>query len=181
MPIRAIKCNFCGASIEWDGSYGEQVKCTYCASTFIPAATELEKVWRMTDPVARARYEFDGTMDKLEHDIRYEVMRGQDWSILDQAYTSEITRLEKDGIIRKLATFWAVSPHPSVYSAQTDGELQLGEHRLLFQKGDEIVWACPMTRDRFGLDFPVLIGDFRDAEIQRLCGVMVNAMQGRMG
>jgi hypothetical protein len=140
----------------------------------------LEEVWMMTDPVARARYEFKGEMNKLEHDIRYEVMRGADWSNFDREYLAEMRRLEQAEIVRKLASFWSVSPHPPVYRALTDSEIVLGKHRIPFQKGDEIVWACPMTRDRFNLDLPILIGDFQDAEVQRLCGMMVNAMQGRM-
>ena len=135
----------------------------------------------MTDPVARARYEFRGKLNKLEHDIRYEVMRGQDWSKLDREYLTEIRRLEKAGAVRKLASFWSVSPHPPVYRAIADGEMVVDQHRITFRRGDEIVWACPMTRDRFDLDRPVLIGDLQDAEVQRLCGMMINAMQGRMG
>ncbi len=135
----------------------------------------------MTDPVARARYEYDGTLNQLEHDLRYEVMRGENWSDSDREYLREIARLKKEGTIRQLASFWAVSPHPPVYRALSDGNLRMGERNLDFSAGDEIVWACPMTRDRFGLDMPVLIGDFQGARIQRLCGKMVNAMQGRMG
>lgn len=74
----------------------------------------------MTDPVARARDEFSDTLAKLEHDIRYEVLRGQDWSDLDHAYLQEITRLESAGMVRRLASFWAVSPHPPVYRALLD-------------------------------------------------------------
>lgn len=82
--------------------------------------------------------------------------------------------------LRRLASFWAVSPHPPVYRARQEGEIHLGGQRIPFRKGAEIVWACPMTRDRFDLDVPVLIGDFQDERVQRLCGEMVNAMQGRM-
>lgn len=135
----------------------------------------------MTDPVARARYEFDGTLDQLEHDIRFEVLRGQDWSALDRAYQQEISRLEASGAVRKLASFWAASPHPPVYRALQNGEFILGERQFPFRQGQEIVWACPMTRDRFDLDAPVLIGDFQDARVQRLCSEMASAMQGRMG
>ncbi|MEE8119906.1 MAG: hypothetical protein V3T55_00135 [Anaerolineales bacterium] len=180
MKLTEIDCKNCGAPVMWDGSYGKTIRCEHCGSTFMPAATAMEDAWLMTDPVARARYEFDGKLDKLEHDIRYEVMRGQDWSESDRAYRREIHRLELSGVVRKLASFWAVSPHPPIYRASGDGEIQLGERRLPFKAGDEIIWACPMTRDRFSLDLPVLIGDFQDSRVQRLCGVMVNAMQGRM-
>ncbi len=146
----------------------------------MPASTGMEDVWLMTDPVARARYEFEGTLEELEQDIRYEVMRGQDWSELDRAYLQEVARLQAEGLIRPLASFWAASPHPPIYRALAGGEFRFGGQAVPFEKGDEIVWACPMTRDRFELDLPVLIGDFRDARTQRLCGVMVDAMQGRM-
>lgn len=178
--LRKINCVNCGAPLEWDGSYGKAVTCRYCETTFIPAATTMEEVWLMTDPVARARYEFSGTLDKLEHDIRYEVMRGGDWSELDRTYLREVARLESEGAVRKLASFWAVSPHPPVYRARRDGELRLAGQRIPFKKGEEIVWACPMTRDRFELDLPVLIADFNDTRVQKLCGEMTNAMQGRM-
>jgi len=180
MEMRRITCQSCGASIEWDGRYGKPVTCSYCGSTFLPAASQLQDVWLMTDRVARARYEFEGSLDKLEHDVRFEVMRGEDWSELDRAYGREIERLEAEGKVRKLASFWAISPHPPVYRALTDGSLQLGAQSVAFHEGDEIVWACPMTRDRFGVDQPVLIGDFQDERTQRLCGVMANAMQARM-
>lgn len=181
MKIKQLKCESCGASIDWDGKYGKPVNCSYCGSTFMPAATEMEDVWLMTDPVARARYEFNDTLDKLEHDIRYEVMRGRDWSELDRAYLGEVDRLEQAGAVRRLASFWVTSPHPPVYRARVDGEFKLDGQRLPFRKGDEIVWACPMTRDQFDLDLPVLIADLTDARVQRLCGKMANAMQGRMG
>lgn len=181
MGVRRINCESCGAPIDWDGTYGKPVTCSYCGSIFIPAATEMEDVWLMTDPVALARYEFNGILDKLEHDIRYEVLRGKDWSQVDRAYLREITRLEEAGVVRKLASFWAISPHPPVYRALADGEMHHGGQRVPFRKGDEIVWACPMTRDCFGLDLPVLLGDFQDERVQRLCGEMANAMQARMG
>ncbi len=180
MGSRQLECESCGAPVDWDGRYGASVRCAYCRSTFLPAATEMEDVWLLTDPVARARYEFTGTLDKLEHDIRYEVMRGKDWDRSDRAYLKEISRLEQVGEVRKLASFWAVSPHPTVYRALRDGVLRLGDTRIPFRRGDEITWACPMTRDRFNLAVPVLVGDLQDETLQRFCGEMFNAMQGRM-
>lgn len=180
MEMQRISCQSCGASIEWDGRYGKPVTCSYCGSTFLPAASPMQDVWMMTDPVARARYEFEGSLDELEHDIRFEVMRGGDWTELDRAYAREIERLEAEGKVRRLASFWAISPHPPVFRALEDGSIRLGAASVSFGKGDEIVWACPMTRDQFSLDLPVLIGDFQDERTQRLCGVMASAMQGRM-
>jgi hypothetical protein len=180
MQIREVSCENCGASLEWDGKYGETVKCNFCNSTFIPTASDAEDVWLMTDPVARSNYEFEGKLDKLEHDIRFEVLRGKDWSEPDWIYLQEIDRLERDGLIRRLASFWAVSPHPPIFRALADGEVILGEKKLPFREGDEITWACPMTRDLADMDHPVLIGDFQDSRMRQLCGEMSNAMMARM-
>jgi hypothetical protein len=38
----------------------------------------------MTDPVVRARQEFDGRLVPLVLDIRFEVLRGQNWNELDR-------------------------------------------------------------------------------------------------
>lgn len=139
-------------------------------------------IWLMTDPVAYARYEFEGKLDKLEFDIKYEVLRGQPWSELDYQYLEEINRLLKKGYIKKLASYWAVSPHPTIYRALTDGNMFIGGKAYPFRKGQEITWACPMTRDMLDLDGPALIGNFSsEPRITKLCGEMPTAMKGRMG
>ncbi|MBI3760423.1 MAG: zinc ribbon domain-containing protein [Chloroflexi bacterium] len=182
MPISLtqINCPNCGAPLAWDGTYGKPITCPYCGSQVMPGSTEVDDVWLFTDPVARARFEFNGTLDELEHDIRYEVLRGRTWSDLDRECKRELDRLEREGLIRKLASFWALSPFPTVYRARQDGELTLGGRRFSFRKGQELVWACPMTRDRFELDDPILIGDFASERVQHLCGAMADAMMGRM-
>ena len=182
MPVTLtrLNCPNCGAPLEWDGTYDKPVTCPYCGSTFIPGPTDVDDLWLFTDPVARARFEFNGTLDKLEHDIRYEVLRGGTWNVLDRACKRELDRLEQQGVIRKLASFWAVSPFPPVYRARQDGEVILADKRFPFQKGQELVWACPMTRDRFELDYPILIGDFESERVQRTCGEMAQAMMGRI-
>lgn len=166
MGLRELQCVNCGGPLEWDGKYGKPVKCPYCGTTFIPAATGMENVWLMTDPVARARYEFEGSLDKLDHDIRYEVMRGQDWSPSDRAYVQQVSDLERVGVVRKMASFWSVSPHPPIYRALKDGQFNLGGSPIPFHSEDEIVWACPMTRDRFHLRTAVLIGNFDDEHVR---------------
>jgi hypothetical protein len=146
----------------------------------MPGPSQVDDVWLMTDPVARARFEFDGTLDKLEHDIRYEVLRSGTWGDLDRECKGELEHLERDSAIRKLASFWSLSPFPPVYRALQDGELTLGGQRFPFRRGQELVWACPMTRDRFELEYPILIGDFASERVRRLCGEMADAMMGRM-
>src|SRR6266545_5877577 len=118
----------------------------------MPGPSDVDDVWLMTDPVARARYEFNGTLDKLEHDIRWEVLRGGTWSALDREVKRQLDELERQGVIRKLASFWSTSPFTPVYRARQDGALILDGKRFPFQKGQDMIWACPMTRDRFNLD-----------------------------
>jgi hypothetical protein len=180
VTLTKLNCPNCGAPLDWDGTYGKPITCPYCGSTFMPGPTEVDDVWLFTDLVARARFEFDGVLEKLEHDIRYEVLRGGTWSALDRECQQELDRLERAGVIRKLASFWAFSPFPPVYRARQDGELALGDRHFPFRKGQELVWACPMTRDRFELDDPILIGDFASERVQRTCGEMAGAMMGRM-
>lgn len=180
ITLKELNCSNCGAPINWDGTYGQPVTCPHCGSQFMPGPTEVDDVWLMTDPVARARYEYNGTLDKLEHDIRWEVLRGGTWSDLDRECKRELERLEREGVIRKLASFWATSPFAPIYRARQDGEVRLGGQRFPFRKGQEMIWACPMTRDRFELDYPILIGDFEGERVQRLCGEMREAMMGRL-
>lgn len=180
VTLKQLQCPNCGAPLEWDGRYDKPVTCSYCGSQFMPGPADVDDVWLMTDPVARARYEFAGTLDQLEHDIRYEVLRGATWNELDRACKRELDRLEREGTIRKLASFWALSPFPPVYRARQEGHLTLSGKVFSFRKGEELVWACPMTRDRFELDDPILIGDFGSDRVQHLCGEMAGAMMGRM-
>ena len=72
------------------------------------------------------------------------------------------------------------SPFPPVYRARRDGEISLRGKRFPFRKGQELVWACLMTRDQFELDYPIPISDFDSACVQRTCGEMAQAMMGRM-
>lgn len=178
--LKQLQCPNCGAPLEWDGHYDKPITCPYCGSQFMPGPTDVDDIWLMTDPVARARFEFAGTLGQLDHDIRFEVLRGGTWTKMDRSCKRELDRLEKEGIIRKLASFWALSPFPPVYRARQEGQLALGGKEFSFRKGEELVWACPMTRDRFELDYPILIGDFTSDRVQRLCSEMVDAMMGRM-
>ncbi|KKN35878.1 hypothetical protein LCGC14_0779370 [marine sediment metagenome] len=56
-------------------------------------------IWALTDPDARDNYEEQGELSTLEHDIRYEVMRGGPWQPKELEYKREIRRLLLEGII----------------------------------------------------------------------------------
>lgn len=178
--LKQLECPSCGAPLAWDGKYSHPITCPYCGSQVMPGPSDVDDVWLMTDPVARARYEFNGTLDKLEHDIRWEVLRGSTWSALDREVKRQLGELERQGVIRTLASFWSTSPFTPVYRARQAGALLLDGKHFPFQKGQDIIWACAMTRDRFNLDYPILIGNFEDETVQRLCGEMREAMKGRL-
>ena len=136
-------------------------------------------VFLMTDPVARARYEREGKTEELENDIRYEVMRGKPWHPEDIEFLQQMRILRSQGVIRKMASFWNISPHPSVYRALKDGKMRIGGKQYSFRRGLDMVWACPMLRDLAALPGPVLIDTFSSKRIAQLCGAMSNAMVGR--
>ena len=182
MPVsfEGLTCPNCGAPTQWDGTYGRPVTCPYCGAQVMPGPTDVDDIWLMTDPVARARFEFRGQLPELEHDVRYEVLRGGTWSDMDRECKQVLEGLARQGALRGIASFWALSPFPPIYRAQQDGELPLGGRKFSFRKGQELIWACPMTRDRFELEAPILIGDFQSERVQRLCGEMADAMMGRL-
>ncbi len=133
----------------------------------------------MTEPAARARYEREGRLDELERDIRFEVMRGRPWSPTDLEYLQEVMRLQSSAVLRPLASFWHVSPHPTVFRALRKGTLSVAGKTYRFRRGEDIVWVCPMLRDAAFLESPVLIGRFDAKRINVLCGAMSNAMLGK--
>ena len=70
--------------------------------------------WAFTDPDAREGYAHRGDLQRLEHDIRYEVMRGGPWLPEELEYKTEIRRLLREGVISDKGTYWFRSPHPTV-------------------------------------------------------------------
>lgn len=135
-----------------------------------------DNVWMMTDPVAKAKYEHQGRLDELEQDIRFEVLRGRPLSAEDIAFAQQIDWLEQTGVVKRMASYWAVSPHSPIYRAEQAGHLSLAGRTLEFRRGDQLVWLCQMGMETFDSDVPVLIGNLRSAHVSRLCGDMGNAM-----
>lgn len=181
MPVnlKQLNCPNCGAPLNRDGKYDKPIVCPYCGSQFMPGPTEVDDVWLMTDPVARARFEFNGTLDKFEHDICYEVLRGGPWQPEDLEYKSEISRLLREGLIADKGAFWFRSPHPTVYRARRDGLLTIAGRVYRFRAGDDLVFQCRMERDDAEEDpGPVLIARLQSTEKAVLCGEMSASMKG---
>ncbi len=139
-------------------------------------------VFAFTDPDAREVYRQGGRIRELEHDIRYEVMRGEAWRPDELEYKREIRRLLRAGAIADKGSYWFTSPFPTVYQALRGGEIAVGGKRYAFGEGDDIVFQCRMTRDMNpALTGPVLIDRLRPTEKAVLCGEMGGAMKGMQG
>jgi hypothetical protein len=139
-------------------------------------------IWAFTDPDARDQYEQSGELDKLEHDIRFEVMRGETWLPEELEYKIEIRRLLREGTIGDKGSYWFTSPFPTVYRALSSGSFTAGGRDYNFREGDDIVFQCRMTQDmNTNPTGPALIAQLKPTEKSQLCGDMGGAMKGMKG
>ena len=136
-------------------------------------------MWAFTDPDAKDDYTRRGQLRELEHDLRFEVMRAEPWSLEDLAYKLEIRRLLREGVLADKGTYWYRSPHPTVYRAQRIGALTVAGTTYRFHTGDDLVFQCRMERDRVKDDpGPVLIARLQSTGQTVLCNDMPDAMKG---
>lgn len=140
---------------------------------------EPNDVWAFTDPDAREDYARNGKMQRLERDIRFEVMRAGEWQAEELEFRSEVRRLLREGVVADKGAYWYRSPHPTVYRAQRGGALTVGGKIYRFAAGDDIVFQCRMERDEREEDpGPVLIARLQPTNNAVLCGDMSSAMKG---
>ena len=138
-----------------------------------------QDIWAFTDPDARDAFAEEGNLEKLEHDIRYEVMRGEPWEEEELAFKREIRRLLRKGAITDKGSYWFTSPFPTVYRAVQDGELRIGKRTFEFRSGDDLVFQCRMTRDMNTRSIgPLLVDRLQPTNKAQLCGDMGGAMKG---
>ncbi|MBI3760424.1 MAG: hypothetical protein HY260_00990 [Chloroflexi bacterium] len=142
-------------------------------------------IWAFTDPDAKDTYTRREGLRRLEHDIRFEVMRGGPWQPEELEYKTEVRQLLREGVIQDKGTYWYRSPHPTVYRAVRPGALSIAGQVFRFNPGDDLTFQCRMERDENpSLPGPVVIARFKNAEATALCGEMSGAMKGmgkRMG
>ena len=138
-----------------------------------------EDIWLFTDPVAKANFRFKGNLLEVEHDIRFNVMRGKSWQEVDLEYLHEIKRLCEDGFIKKTTSFWFSSPFTPIYKALQNGKIVISNKKYPFKKGEEIAWQCQMGRELLNLNAPVLIGIFTPKILTKYCKEMENAIKGK--
>ncbi len=138
-----------------------------------------EDIWAFTDPDAREKFERNGKMEALEHDIRFEVMRGESWLPEELEYKREIRRLLRSGAVVDKGMYWFTSPFPTVYRSIRDGSLNIDGREYRFSEGDDIVFQCRMNRDmdRY-LKGPALVARLQPTSKAQLCGEMGGAMKG---
>ena len=117
--------------------------------------------WLFTDPLAREIYQQQGRLGMLEEDIRDYVMYGGQWAPEDQECKREIRRLLREGLITPSSIFGYLSPHPTVYCAQDDGELKIAGQRLTFERSDDIVYEPWLAR----VAHPALAGPIRIGQL----------------
>lgn len=136
-------------------------------------------IWAFTDPDARDAYARRGDLEKLEHDIRYEVMRDEPWQPEELEFKRETRRLLKERVIADKGSYWFSSPFPTVYRALRDSSLTISGKEFSFEEGDDIVFQCRMTRDMNPTHTgPVLLDRLSPTDKARLCGEMGSAMKG---
>lgn len=141
-----------------------------------------EDIWSFTDPDARDAYAREGKLHELEHDIRFEVMRGEPWFPEELEYKREIKRLLKAGAIEDKGTYWFTSPFPTVYRSLRNGSMKIGDQDFRFNPGEDIVFQCRMTREMGSSSGSlVLISKLEPTSDAKLCGEMGNAMRGKAG
>lgn len=136
-------------------------------------------LWAFTDPDAREEYARRDQLKRLEHDIRFEVLRGGPWQPEELEYKSELRRLLREGVIADKGTYWFRSPHPTVYRARRDGHFTIAGRAYRFRAGEDLVFQCRMERDESEEDpGPALVARLQPGEKAVLCGGMSGAMQG---
>ncbi|HLC02951.1 MAG TPA: hypothetical protein VJK02_07940 [Anaerolineales bacterium] len=141
-----------------------------------------DDIWGLTDPDARDLFAEQGRLKELEHDLRFEVMRGGPWQEDELQYKREIRRLLQEGKLVDKGTYWHASPFSTVYRAVRSGSLAVGDIEYRFRVGDEIVFQCRMTRDmNRKLRGPLFIGRLSPTRKASLCGEMSGAMKGMGG
>ncbi len=168
-------CPFCGVEIL---NHETNISLFKKKDLFETGKFDPENVWLLTDPVAKAKFQFEGKLIELEQDIKFNVMQGKCWQEDDIEYLSEIKRLIGKRKIKKTTSFWFSSPFTPIYRAIQDGKIIISGKKYRFKKGEEIVWQCQMGRELHNLDGPILISGFSPKKRTMFCKEMENAIKG---
>lgn len=126
--------------------------------------------WLFTDPLAREIYQRQGRLGTLEEDIRDYVMYAGQWAPEDLECKCEIRRLLGEGLIAPKSSFGYLSPHPTVYCAQGEGELKIDGERFFIKIGDDIIfepWLARYTHP--GQNGPLRVGQLSQVSNPCLC------------
>ena len=115
--------------------------------------------WIFTDPAALEIYQKQGRLEELEDAVcDYGMGLGQG-APEDLECKREIRRLLRERLLTARHIFGYLSPHPTVYYARGEGELNIAGQRFTFSRGDEVLyepWLARITHP--GIMAPVRIG-----------------------
>ena len=115
--------------------------------------------WLFTDPVAIEIYRQNDKLGALEEDIFTYVMYDGQWAPEELEYQCEIRRLLGEGLLKPIDHFGDLSPHPTIYSARSKGELKITGKKFHFESGDKLIFEPWLERlAQPGLDGPVRVG-----------------------
>jgi hypothetical protein len=120
--------------------------------------------WLFTDRFARSVYARQGRLGRLKEDIRAYVMRHRRWAPEELEFSRELVRLLQAEALTRKGTFGYLSPHPTVYRAECEGELIVSGRRFHFDGGDDIVFEPWLAR----LSAPGLFGPLRVGRLRSL-------------
>lgn len=124
--------------------------------------------WLFTDPDARDAYAQQNRLDQLESDVLAYAMYEGCWAPDELEFKHELHRLLHSHTLIPKGTFCHLSPHPTVYRADSMGTLEVSGQKFHFSPGDDVVFVPWLARvSRPGLSGPVHIG--RLQSISRLC------------
>lgn len=126
--------------------------------------------WLFTDPSARDLYMQRDLIDRLEEDIRTNVMFDGRWALEELEYKLEIRRLLREGFIAPVDNFGYLSPHPTVYRTLRAGNLTVSRKRYAYKAGEDLIFEPWLARySDPGLNGPWRIGQLHHVSSPCLC------------
>lgn len=146
----------------------------YSLSAEIAAAFRYPKPsdpWLFTSPIAQRVYAQQGRLGQLKADIRAYSMYHRHWTAEELELKCEIRRLMQANVLTAKAAFGHLSPHPTLYTAVSEGVLEIAGQKSHFQAGNDIVFEPWLARlSSPGLHGPVRIGRLQIITDLCLCG-----------
>lgn len=141
-----------------------------CDTPRLDSAPDPQDLWLFTDPAAREVYRQQNRLDQLRDDIAAYAMHEGRWTPQELELKQGFQRLLSDSFLVPKNTFCHLSPHPTVYRAVSEGQLEVTGQRFHFGAGDDLVFVPWLARVSYpGLNRPVHIGRLQHLTTLCLC------------